>query len=61
MAITGTADLFEKHIPYVKKSRVILEYGEPIDVKALSKEEKKKLGGYCQSVIADMLRGHQNM
>jgi 1-acyl-sn-glycerol-3-phosphate acyltransferase len=61
MAITGSADLFEKHIPYVKKSRVILQYGKPIDVKELSKEEKKKLGGYCQNAIADMLQEHKNM
>jgi 1-acyl-sn-glycerol-3-phosphate acyltransferase len=61
MAITGSANLFEAHVPYIKKSHVILEYGAPIDVKTLSKEEKKKLGGYCQNVIADMLRAHQNL
>jgi 1-acyl-sn-glycerol-3-phosphate acyltransferase len=60
MAITGSADIFEKHIPSIKKSRVILEYGEPIDVSTLSKEEKKKLGAYCQTRITDMLRQHKN-
>jgi 1-acyl-sn-glycerol-3-phosphate acyltransferase len=60
MAITGSADIFEKHIPSIKKSRVILEYGEPIDVSTLSKEEKKKLGAYCQTQITGMLRQHKN-
>ena len=61
MAMTGSADIFEKHIPYIRKSRVILEYGAPIDVSTLSKEDKKKLGSYCQAEIARMLGKHRNM
>ena len=61
MAMTGSADIFEKHIPYIRRSRVILEYGAPIDVNTLSKEEKKKLGNYCQTEIAQMLKKHKEM
>lgn len=61
MAMTGSADIFEKHIPYIRKSRVILEYGAPIDITSLSKEEKKKLGSYCQAEITRMLENHRNM
>ena len=61
MAMTGSADIFEKHIPYIRKSRVILEYGAPIDVATLSKEDKKKLGSYCQAEIKRMLENHRNM
>lgn len=61
MAITRSADVFEKHEPRIKRTHVILEYGEPIEVSQLSKEEKKKLGQYCQAVIRKMLEEHQNM
>lgn len=61
MAMTGSADIFENHIPFIRKSRVILEYGAPIDVNTLSKEDKKKLGSYCQARIARMLEAHQNI
>lgn len=61
MAMTGSADIFEKHIPYIRRSHVILEYGAPIDVNTLSKEEKKKLGNYCQTEIARMLEKHKEM
>ena len=61
MAMTGSADIFEKHIPYIRKSHVILEYGAPIDITSLSKEEKKKLGSYCQAEITRMLENHRNM
>lgn len=61
MAMTGSADIFEKHIPFIRKSRVILEYGAPIDISALSKEDKKKLGSYCQAEITRMLEAHRNI
>lgn len=61
MAMTGSADIFEKHIPYIRKSHVILEYGAPIDVATLSKEDKKKLGSYCQAEITRMLEKHRQM
>lgn len=61
MAITGSADVFEKHAPWIKRTHVILEYGQPIDVSSLSKEEKKKLGLYCQTKILKMLEQHKNI
>ena len=61
MAMTGSADIFENHVPYIRKSRVILEYGVPIDITQLSKEDKKKLGSYCQAEITRMLERHQEI
>ena len=61
MAMTGSADIFEKHVPFIRKARVILEYGAPIDVATLSKEDKKKLGSYCQAEITRMLEKHRSM
>lgn len=56
MAMVHTADIFEKHIPFVKRTRVILTYGEPIYVKELEKEQKRHLGSYVQEVIRNMLK-----
>ena len=55
MAMIHTAEIFEKHAPFVKRTRVILTYGEPIDVKQLNKEQKKHLGSYVQGIIREML------
>ena len=33
VAITGTADVFEAHIPFIRPARVIIEYGAPIYIK----------------------------
>ena len=55
MAITNSAEIFENHIPFIRRCHVILEYGEPILVSELSKEEKKFLGAYTQQKIQAML------
>lgn len=55
MAMVHTADIFEKHVPFIRRTHVILTYGEPIYVKDLEKEQKKHLGSYVQGVIHRML------
>ena len=61
IAMVHTADIFEKHIPFVKKTRVILTYGEPIYPKDLDKEQRKHLGAYTQKVIKKMLEDELEM
>ncbi len=58
MALTNSAGIFEDHLPWIKPAKVILEYGEPIDPKALSREEKKFLGAAVQEKIQKMLDQH---
>lgn len=60
MAMIHTADIFEKHIPFVRRTRVILTYGKPIYVKELDKEQKKHLGSYVQGIIREMLEEELN-
>ncbi len=55
VAFTNTESLFEKNGNWVKKAHVIIEYGKPIYVNDLTKEEKKFLGSYTQNIIKDML------
>lgn len=43
MAIVNAGDIFEDHLPKVKKVKVIIEYGEPIYTDKLNREEKKNL------------------
>ncbi|MCD2492209.1 1-acyl-sn-glycerol-3-phosphate acyltransferase [Lacrimispora sp. NSJ-141] len=55
VAMTGTAEIFENHFPWVKKSHVTVTFGEPIEIKDLEKEQKKFLGAYTRQVILSML------
>lgn len=61
IAITNSAEIFENHFPKIKPCDVIVEYGEPIYPKELSKEEKKFLGAYCQKKIEEMLVAHEEL
>ena len=60
MAITNSAEIFENHVPKIKKANVVLEYGKPFYIKDLSKEDQKFAGAYTQRIIADMLEKQKN-
>lgn len=58
IAISNSAEIFERHLPRIKPCRVIVEYGAPICPKELSKEQQKFLGAYTQQKIQEMLDQH---
>lgn len=53
VTLVNASDIFEAHMPRVKKTRVVLEYGTPIYMNTLDKEEKKHVGAYVQSIISE--------
>lgn len=55
MALSNTYSLWEKQFPRMCPAHVILEYGKPIYIDQLDKEEKKHLGGYTRTIIQQML------
>jgi len=59
VAISGTADMFEKHLPFIRPSNVIIEYGEPFYIKDLEPEKRKKAGAYTRERIIEMLNKQQ--
>jgi 1-acyl-sn-glycerol-3-phosphate acyltransferase len=59
VSMNNTDEIFENHFPWVHKSHVIIEYGKPIYVKDLPKEDKKFLGAYVQKIISTTLEKNQ--
>ena len=55
VTIAYNTDVFENHIPRLKKTHVIVEYGTPIYPKELSKDEQKGIGASCQKLIEKTL------
>lgn len=53
MTIVNSAAVFEDHFPKIKKTTVVIEYGKPIYINELPKEEKKFLGSTVKSVIEE--------
>lgn len=60
VSINNSSALFEDHLPYVKKAPVIIEYGEPIYVKELPKEQQKFVGRYVQDIIVETLKKNKS-
>lgn len=55
VAILNTDNIIKNHMPIVKPSHVIIEYGDPIDPKKFDRKEQKHLGHICQERIQEML------
>ncbi len=53
MTIYNSADIFEDHLPKIRPAAVILDYGKPIYIKELAKEDQKRVGAYTQNVIKE--------
>ncbi len=53
MTIVNSAAIFEDHVPFIRKTTVVIEYGKPIYVKELDKETQKSLGTYVAGIISD--------
>ncbi len=59
MAITNSADILEAHFPSVHKTHVVLQYGKPILLSDLSKEDQRQLAAYAQKRVQEMLQDNR--
>jgi 1-acyl-sn-glycerol-3-phosphate acyltransferase len=55
VSINNSAEIFENHVPALRKTHVVIEYGKPIYPKELAKEELKNIGAYCQNIIQETI------
>jgi len=55
VAFYNTDDVFENHQPWIRRTKVIMEFGKPLLISELDPEEAKLPGTYVRNVIAGML------
>lgn len=60
VALTGTAEIFENHLPFIRPSNVTIQFGAPIMIKELEPEQRKRAGAYTRGVIEEMLEKELN-
>lgn len=61
VAISNTHAVLLDHPPAVKPTHVVLEYGEPISTRDLTREEKKALASNVKNTIQEMLDRNQSL
>lgn len=59
VSMNNTAAIFENHLPRVKKTHVVIEYGAPIYMSRMDKEEKKNISEYCRNIICETIHKNQ--
>ena len=61
MTINNSAAVFEDHLPWIRKAHVIIEYGSPIEVSQLSKEEKRALSQTVRTIISETYKKNKEL
>lgn len=51
MVQNNTAAALEDHLPFFKKTHTVLEFGKPIDVASMDREQKKLLPRMCRILL----------
>ena len=61
MVQNNTRQIMEAHMPFIKKTHTVLEFGTPIDIKDLDKEQRKFLGAYTRGIIEEIYNKNQEL
>ena len=54
VALIGTEEILENHLPWIRKGNIAIVYGEPIYLEDLSKEDRKQIGDYVREKVKDL-------
>ena len=61
IALNNTVEMFEKHFPRFTPCHVVIEYGKPIIMSELSREDQKRIGVYTRNIIVETLKKNQEL
>ena len=61
VALNNTINIFEGHLPYIRKTHVVLEYCPPVYINEMEKEDRKKIDVYCQKIIKDTIEKNHTL
>lgn len=51
VVVNHTEEILEKHMPFIRSTRVTIEYCKPIVIKDLDKEDQKNIDQYVKNII----------
>ena len=54
VAITGTSEIFEDHLPFIRRSDVTITFGEEIDIQNMDPESKKHIADVVRNRIIEL-------
>lgn len=54
VVINHSREILEDHFPLIKSTHVVIEYGKPIIMSELSREDQKNIDGYVKKIMEDI-------
>lgn len=61
VSFNNTSAIFEDQKPRLRKVTVCVEFGKPIDMEELSKEDKKAIGKYTHDIVKGMVEKNKEV
>lgn len=61
VALLNTRNIFEAHFPKIRKTHVVIEFGEPIVLSDLDPQDRKNIGPYTKNCLEAMLQKNKPM
>lgn len=61
VSFNNTSAIFEDQFPRIRKAKAVIEFGQPIYIDALEKEEKKHIGLYAHNKVKAMVENNKNL
>lgn len=56
VAIYGSDHVFERHLPWICRAKVVIRFGTPLDMQALPEAYRRKPGLYVRAKIEELLQ-----
>ncbi|MCR5404897.1 MAG: 1-acyl-sn-glycerol-3-phosphate acyltransferase [Butyrivibrio sp.] len=54
VVINHSREILEDHFPFIKSTHVVIEYGKPIVISELSKEDQKSIDNYVKKIMEEI-------
>ena len=61
MIQNNTESIFEKQLPRIKRAHTIIEFGKPIMMNELEKDQRKLIGVYTHKIIAEIYEKNKSL
>jgi len=61
MVQNNTESIFEKQFPFIRRTHTIIEFGKPILMNELEKDERKVIGSYTHKIVTEIYENNKKL
>ena len=61
VSFNNTAEILERHFPKLRRAKVVVDFGDPVLYRDLTREEQKQIDVYFCGVLTEMVRKNQEL